>query len=66
MPWSEFQAGASTCTWSLRYALRRLGEAHGDLGAHLDHTVRTGSYCSDQPDPLTPVVWEFGGEVVLG
>ncbi|GEP34858.1 hypothetical protein NSZ01_26260 [Nocardioides szechwanensis] len=46
---------------SLRYALRRLGEEHADLGAHLDRTVRTGTYCSYEPDPLTPVVWELGG-----
>lgn len=46
---------------SLRYSLRRLGEAHPDLGAHLDRTVRTGTYCSYDPDPLTPVVWEVGG-----
>jgi hypothetical protein len=47
---------------SLRYSLRRLSEAHADLGAHLDRTVRTGIYCSYDPDPLTPVVWELGGE----
>jgi hypothetical protein len=47
---------------SLRYALRRLGEQHADLGAHLDRTVRTGTYCSYEPDPLSPVVWELGPE----
>jgi hypothetical protein len=46
-------------TRSLRYALGRLTEHHPDLGAHLDRTVRTGIYCSYQPDPLTPISWEL-------
>jgi hypothetical protein len=49
-------------TRSLRYALHKLGEAHPDLGAHLDRTIRTGTYCSYQRDPLAPVLWELGGE----
>lgn len=50
---------------SLRYAMRKLGEAHADLGAHLDRAVRTGTYCSYQQDPLAPVLWEFGGDDAL-
>ncbi len=49
----------TSVTRSLRYALRRLGESHGDLGAHLHRTVRTGTYCSYQPDPLAPVLWDL-------
>ncbi len=45
---------------SLRYALRRLGESHADLGSHLDRTVRTGTYCVYEPDPLSPVLWKLG------
>ncbi len=44
-------------TRSLRYALGRLEEQHPDLGAHLARTVRTGAFCSYQPDPLAPVEW---------
>ena len=47
-------------TRSLRYALHKLGESHADLSVHLDRTVRTGTYCSYEPDPLTPVVWDLG------
>ncbi|KAA1418739.1 hypothetical protein F0U44_09610 [Nocardioides humilatus] len=47
-------------TRSLRYALARLEEQHPDLGAHLARTVRTGAYCSYQPDPLAPVEWRLG------
>ncbi len=51
----------TSVTRSLRYALGRLAEHHPDLGAHLDRTVRTGIYCSYQPDPLTPIAWELSG-----
>ncbi len=46
-------------TRSVRYALGRLGEQHPDLGAHLARTVRTGAFCSYQPDPLAPVEWSI-------
>ena len=44
-------------TRSLRYALRRLQEQHPDLGMHLARTVRTGAFCSYEPDPLAPMEW---------
>ncbi len=50
----------SSVTRSLRYAVGRLVEEHPDLAGHLDQTVRTGTYCSYQADPLAPVVWELG------
>jgi hypothetical protein len=51
----------TSVTRSLRYALSRLAEQHADLGAHLDRAVRTGMYCSYQPDPIAPVRWELSG-----
>ena len=47
-------------TRSLRYALGRLEEQHPDLGAHLSRTVRTGAFCSYQPDRLAPIEWRLG------
>ena len=47
-------------TRSLRYALSRLEEQHPDLGAHLSRTVRTGAFCSYQPDSLAPIGWRLG------
>jgi tetratricopeptide (TPR) repeat protein len=49
----------SSATRSLRYALRRIGRYHADLAAHLDRTVRTGTYFAYEPDPRTPVSWEI-------
>lgn len=42
---------------SLRYALTALGEHDPDLAAHLRLHVRTGLYCSYQPDPVAAVSW---------
>lgn len=42
---------------AIRYALDRLAEAHPLAAAHLRQSIRTGSYCSYQPDPAFPVRW---------
>jgi hypothetical protein len=38
-------------------AIERIAELDPLLGRVLSDTVRTGSYCSYQPDPSRPVVW---------
>ena len=54
--------GASTeraraaVTYRIRAAVKRLGDAHPELGRHLDNAVRTGTWCSYRPE--TDVVWE--------
>ena len=55
---STAERARTSVTRSLRYALRRLAEHHPGLATHLEHAVRTGTYCSYTPDPLAPVVWE--------
>lgn len=47
----------SAVTRSIRYALARIAKHHPDLAAHLDHAVRTGTYCAYDPDPVTVVTW---------
>jgi tetratricopeptide (TPR) repeat protein len=46
-------------TRAVRLAMKRIGEQHPALGDHLDRTIRTGTYCSYEPDPRTAVAWEF-------
>lgn len=48
----------TSVTRSIRYAIKRLAEHHGTLAAHLQQSVRTGTYCSYSPDPLSPITWE--------
>ena len=38
-------------TARIRDAIRRIADAHPDLGAHLDRTVRTGTTCRYEPAP---------------
>jgi hypothetical protein len=42
---------------TLRYAIDRLAEHHAPAAAHLENSVRTGTYCSYRPDPLSRVRW---------
>jgi hypothetical protein len=40
-------------------ALKRIGAHERALGEHLTATVRTGLFCSYNPDPRLPVRWEL-------
>ena len=42
---------------SLRYALAELAAHHPDVAQHLRTSLRTGTYCSYQPDPFARVDW---------
>jgi hypothetical protein len=46
-------------TRALRTAIRSIADHHESLGRHLDHAIRTGTYCSYQPDPLDPPQWQL-------
>ncbi len=48
----------TSVTRALRYALARIAEHHRALAKHLEHTVRTGTYCSYDPDPRLHSRWE--------
>jgi hypothetical protein len=59
---STTERARTSVTRSLRYAIARLAEHHPTLATHLDHAVRTGTYCSYAPDPLAPVVWQLSAQ----
>jgi tetratricopeptide (TPR) repeat protein len=44
-------------TRSVRQAIARIGDHHPALGDHLQHSIRTGTYCAYEPDPRAPVTW---------
>ena len=46
-------------TRAVRHAINRIGEHDLDLGEHLSHTIRTGTYCAYGPDPRAPAGWGF-------
>ena len=46
-------------TRAIRSAIRRIGAANRDLGLYFDTTIRTGAFCTYNPDPRVPVTWTF-------
>lgn len=44
-------------TRAIRSVVQRIAAANPDLGEHLRLTVRTGTFCSYQPDPAAGAVW---------
>jgi len=54
---SEVERARVSVTQAIRTALRRIREQSSALGAHLDRTVLTGTFCSYVPDPRAPVDW---------
>jgi tetratricopeptide (TPR) repeat protein len=56
---SAAERARASVTRAVRQAVLRIGEHHPSLGAHLDRTIRTGTYCAYDPDPRAPVVWRF-------
>ena len=43
-------------------ALQKISEQQAAMGALLDRSIRTGSFCSYVPDPRNQVTWQFSTE----
>ena len=54
---SDSERARASVTKAVRGALRRLEAEHPELGRHLSVAVRTGTFCSYDPDPRLPVTW---------
>jgi hypothetical protein len=52
---SAAERARSAVTWRIRSAIRKIGAAHSRLGRHLDNAVRTGHFCTYQPEQ--PILW---------
>lgn len=52
---SAAERARSAVTWRIRSAIRKIAAAHPRLGRHLDNAVRTGHFCTYQPEQ--PVAW---------
>lgn len=48
----------ASVTRAIRHAMTRVSTHDPDLGAHLERTIRTGTYCAYMPDPRVPVAWQ--------
>jgi class 3 adenylate cyclase len=54
---SDSERARASVTKAVRGALRRLEAQHPELGRHLSVAVRTGTFCTYDPDPRLPVTW---------
>jgi predicted ATPase len=52
---SSAERARTAVTYRVRAAIKRVAEQHPDLAHHLQHAVRTGTWCSYQPEH--PVAW---------
>jgi tetratricopeptide (TPR) repeat protein len=57
---SASERARQTITKTIRAVLDRIIENDAMLGDVLSRCVRTGTFCSYQPDPDAPIGWEFG------
>src|SRR6202040_2149878 len=46
-------------TKTSKAVVRRIAEANSRLGDMLSRCIKTGTFCSYQPDPEFPIGWEF-------
>jgi len=50
-------------TRAIRTTIKRIGERHPRLGSHLEVSVKTGIFCSYDPDPESSVSWEHRADM---
>jgi tetratricopeptide (TPR) repeat protein len=55
---SAAERARASVTRAVRQAMRRIRVQHAPLGAHLERTIRTGTYCAYLPDPRVVVAWK--------
>ncbi|MBI2169730.1 MAG: AAA family ATPase [Actinobacteria bacterium] len=55
---SPTERARTSVTKAIRGAIRRIDDHVPALAAHLERSVRTGTYCSYMPDPSSNVDWE--------
>jgi tetratricopeptide (TPR) repeat protein len=55
---SSAERARLSVTRAIRAALARIAEQSPALGRHFDATIKTGTFCSYNPDPRVPMSWE--------
>jgi hypothetical protein len=55
---SDSERARASVSKAVRSAVRRLADAHPELGRHLSLAVHTGTFCTYAPDPRAPVTWD--------
>jgi tetratricopeptide (TPR) repeat protein len=56
---SASERARQTITKTIRAVVERIAQSDAALGDILSRCIRTGNFCSYQPDPDLPIAWEF-------
>src|SRR6202162_1709214 len=56
---SASERARQSITKSIKSVLERIGQSDAQLGVLFSRCIKTGIFCSYQPDPDFPIVWEF-------
>ena len=56
---SASERARQTVTKTIRAMVERIAQSDAALGDILSRCIRTGNFCSHQPDPDFPIAWEF-------
>jgi hypothetical protein len=57
---SASERARQTITKTIKSVLERIAQSDAALGDILSRCIKTGTFCSYQPDPDLAIVWEFG------
>jgi hypothetical protein len=55
---SDSERARASVSKAVRSSMRRLEDRHPELGRHLSLAVRTGTFCTYDPDPGVPGTWD--------
>jgi tetratricopeptide (TPR) repeat protein len=58
---SASERARQSITKSIKSVLERIEQSDTTLGDLLSRCIKTGAFCSYQPDPELPIAWEFAG-----
>ena len=61
---SASERARQTITKTIRSVVERIARSDAQLADILSRCIRTGTFCSYQPDPDVPIAWEFAPPII--
>ncbi len=61
---SASERARQSITKTIKAVLERIAESDATLGEILSRGIKTGAFCSYQPDPDFPIEWQFGESTI--
>ncbi len=61
---SASERARQSITKTIKAVLDRIAQSDATLGDFFSRCIKTGNFCSYQPDPDFPIAWEFAAKIV--